>query len=64
MNEDNLKNNAAKQAEASGKPSAAINQTSKLPSAVLQRLMEEVKSDGQNNTLAYNRTHNRHNRGR
>ena len=31
---------------------------------VLKRLIEEVKFENQNNILAYNRTHNRHNRGR
>jgi hypothetical protein len=36
----------------------------KISNAVLQRLMEEVKYENQNNILAYNRTHNRHNRGR
>ena len=37
---------------------------SKVPNAVLQRLIEEVQNENQNNILAYNRTHNRHNRGR
>ncbi len=36
----------------------------KLPNALLQRLIEEVKYDSQNNISAYNRTHSRHNRGR
>lgn len=36
----------------------------KVSSSVLQRLMQEVKNDAVNNISAYNRTHNRHNRGR
>ncbi|MCD9855778.1 hypothetical protein LUD75_13725 [Epilithonimonas sp. JDS] len=36
----------------------------KVSSSVLQRLMQEVKNDAVNNVSAYNRTHNRHNRGR
>ena len=39
-------------------------EASKVPNAVLKRLLEEVKYESQNNILAYNRTHNRHNRGR
>lgn len=35
-----------------------------IPNAVLQRLIAEVKHDRENNIFAYNRTHNRHNRGR
>lgn len=37
---------------------------SKVQSSVLQRLIEEVKYEGQNNIAAYNRLHNRHNRSR
>jgi hypothetical protein len=36
----------------------------KMDSAVLARLVEEVKVEGENRLSAYNRTHNRHNRGR
>lgn len=36
----------------------------KIPNAVLKRLIEEVRHEHQNNVTAYNRTHNRHNRGR
>jgi phosphoribosylaminoimidazole carboxylase (NCAIR synthetase) len=35
-----------------------------VPNAVLKRLIEEVKLESQNHILAYNRSHNRHNRGR
>lgn len=35
-----------------------------IPNPVLRRLIEEVKVEKQNNITAYNRTHNRHNRGR
>ena len=39
-------------------------QPAKLSNVVLQRLIEEVKCENQNNISSYNRTHNRHNRGR
>lgn len=35
-----------------------------MPNSILQRLMEEVKNDNSNNMFAYDRAHNRHNRGR
>lgn len=38
--------------------------TEQMPNSVLQRLMEEVKNDTANNMFAYDRAHNRHNRGR
>ncbi len=31
---------------------------------LLERLLAEVKFENESNILAYNRTHNRHNRGR
>jgi phage-related protein len=37
---------------------------SKIQNSVLQRLIEEVKVERQNNISAYNRLHNRHNRSR
>ncbi len=37
---------------------------SEVRSSVLQRLIEEVKHENQNNIAAYNRLHNRHNRSR
>lgn len=37
----------------------------KLPSPLLKRLLEEVRYEGNTTSLdAYNRVHNRHNRGR
>jgi hypothetical protein len=36
----------------------------KISNVVLKRLIEEVQFENQNNILAYNRTHSRHNRGR
>lgn len=35
-----------------------------IPSAVLERLIEEVRTEKVESTNAYNRVHNRHNRGR
>ena len=37
--------------------------TSKLPSAILARLVEEVQNEETSLTRAYDRVHNRHNRG-
>lgn len=37
---------------------------SRFSNPVLQRLIEEVKSQKENNITAYNRLHNRHNRSR
>ena len=36
----------------------------KISSPVLARLIEEVRMEESSTTRAYNRTHNRHNRGR
>lgn len=36
----------------------------KINNAVLRRLINEIDFDRQNQVNAYNRTHNRHNRGR
>lgn len=41
-----------------------IVEAGQMPNSVLQRLMEEVKNDNVNNMFAYDRAHNRHNRGR
>lgn len=41
-----------------------INDMTKVPNVVLQRLIEEVQYENKSNISAYNRTHNRHNRGR
>lgn len=38
--------------------------TSKISSPVLARLIEEVRNEDTSTVSAYNRTHNRHNRGR
>ncbi len=35
-----------------------------LQDTVIKRLMEEVKNDNANQMFAYDRAHNRHNRGR
>jgi len=45
----------------SGRP---ILDAEKISSAVLRRLIEEVRTDKLEPANAYNRTHNRHNRGR
>ena len=38
--------------------------TSKIPSTVLARLIEEVRSEKSPTPRVYDRVHNRHNRGR
>ena len=43
--------------------SLALN-PDKIDNAVLKRLVSEVQFDAHNQVNAYNRTHNRHNRGR
>jgi len=42
----------------------AIIDSDKIPSTVMQRLVEEVRTEKMMPSPAYNRTHNRHNRGR
>jgi len=41
-----------------------IMEAAQMPDTVLRRLMEEVKNDNANQMYAYDRAHNRHNRGR
>lgn len=42
----------------------AIVDAEKIPSTTLKRLIEEVRTEKLEPATAYNRTHNRHNRGR
>ncbi len=62
MEQDSVIINNADALETSSKPVSV--EVSEVSNAVLKRLLEEVKYEGQNNISAYNRTHNRHNRGR
>lgn len=41
-----------------------VTEAHQMPGKVLRRLMEEVKNDSVNPMFAYDRAHNRHNRGR
>jgi hypothetical protein len=50
--------------EISAKPTRVISEANEMPDTVLKRLMEEVKNESANNMFAYDRAHNRHNRGR
>ena len=53
------------QSETQPRPSEElVIDPTKMDSAVLARLLDEVKVEGENRLTAYNRTHNRHNRGR
>ena len=45
-------------------PTQVITEAHHMPDIVLRRLMEEVKNDSVNPLFAYDRAHNRHNRGR
>jgi hypothetical protein len=62
MEQNSVVINNADALETSPKPVSV--EVSKVSNAVLKRLIEEVKYESQNNISAYNRTHNRHNRGR
>jgi hypothetical protein len=64
MKQPDLIANSAKGAEIPAQPQSINLDKSKVPNAVLNRLIAEVTFESQNNVLAYNRTHNRHNRGR
>lgn len=46
-----------------GQPALAIA-AKQLPTALLARLIQEVQNEAQPGIAAYNRMHNRHNRGR
>lgn len=60
----NKKINEAMAEESVASPHALSVDASSIPNAVLRRLIEEVRHDHQNHVAEYNRTHNRHNRGR
>ncbi|MEY2923272.1 MAG: hypothetical protein RL108_1898 [Bacteroidota bacterium] len=59
-----LRNNALPTSSVAVKSNSVSIDVNKMPNAVLRRLIDEVKFENQNNITAYNRTHNRHNRGR
>jgi hypothetical protein len=50
--------------ESSSIPDIMEVDTSKIASAVLARLIEEVRNEKRPSTPVYDRVHNRHNRGR
>ena len=47
-----------------GAATPLVVEAQQVPSALLARLLQEVQHEAQPNLTAYNRTHNRHNRGR
>jgi hypothetical protein len=47
-----------------GSATPLVMDAHQVPSALLARLVQEVQSDAASTVTAYNRTHNRHNRGR
>jgi len=48
----------------SASPLSITIDASKIDNAVLKRLIGEIDFERENHVNAYNRTHNRHNRGR
>jgi len=56
-------NDKAQTAQSPSPPELLEVDTSKISSAVLARLIEEVRSE-KSSTHVYDRVHNRHNRGR
>ncbi len=48
----------------SSAPQNLVVDTNDIDNAVLRRLIGEVQSEKENHLHAYNRQHNRHNRGR
>ena len=56
--------NQTQAAEAHSIPELLEVDTSKIASAVLARLIEEVRNEKPSATHVYDRVHNRHNRGR
>lgn len=44
--------------------SQVVIEADQMPDILLRRLMEEIKNDSVNSMFAYDRAHNRHNRGR
>ena len=57
-------NDKAQTAELPSPPELLEVDTSKISSAVLARLIEEVRNEKPSTTHVYDRVHNRHNRGR
>ena len=57
-------NDKAQTAQSPSPPELLEVDTSKISSAVLARLIEEVRNEKSSTTHVYDRVHNRHNRGR
>ena len=59
-----VEENQTQDAESRPNPDLLEVDTSKIPSAVLARLIGEVRSEKSPTPYIYDRVHNRHNRGR
>lgn len=59
-----LNNNKSIERKISNDSNTLSVDTSKVSNIVLRRLIDEVRYENHNNILAYDRAHNRHNRGR
>lgn len=64
MQQNTLISQGNNQAGAANTVQATPAAISNVSNAVLNRLINEVRAESQNNVSAYNRTHNRHNRGK
>jgi hypothetical protein len=64
MNEAYQTGISVKEEPVSADSRSLIIDASSVDNAVLQRLIKEVQSEVTNHPHAYNRAHNRHNRGR
>lgn len=58
-----LPNNSLHQLAKASEESLVIS-AQRVPNALLARLIQEVRHEAHSTLTAYNRTHNRHNRGR
>ncbi|GAB2563484.1 YhhA family cyclophane-containing RiPP [Spirosoma areae] len=64
MDQTNSLNNDLQQENGLKESESLVIEAKKAPNSLLERLIREVRTEAQLNILAYNRTHNRHNRGR
>lgn len=64
MEQKNLIINKSNESNISPKTNPVSVNANEVSNVLLKRLIEEVQYESQNNISAYNRSHNRHNRGR
>lgn len=64
MNQTDSLKSGLQQEGSSEEHDSLVIEAKKVSNSLLERLIREVRTEAQPNILAYNRTHNRHNRGR